>query len=116
MSDARQLDTLEKRIKTFAAIQFFESQGLPTPVAEYPFHPERRWRFDYAWPDQKIAIEVEGGIWTGGRHTSQGGFIGDMEKYTEAAVMGWCVIRITPKALMTLHSVGLVKRAIQRRA
>lgn len=38
-------------------------------VKEYLFHPTRKWRFDYAIPDHKIALEVEGGVWTGGRHT-----------------------------------------------
>src|SRR5690606_39740371 len=41
---------------------------LPEPVREYRFHPERRWRFDFAWPDLRVAAEVEGGIHIGGRH------------------------------------------------
>lgn len=95
--------------------QFCQSQGLPAPTPEHRFHDQRKWRFDFAWPQHKIAIEVEGGIWTGGRHITQKGFIGDMEKYTEAAIAGWCVIRISPCALMTLHAIGLVKRALQAR-
>ena len=46
-------------------------------VKEYKFHPVRKWRFDYAIPEHKIALEVEGGVWTGGRHTSPKGFLGD---------------------------------------
>ncbi|MDR3328182.1 MAG: hypothetical protein LBT04_08750, partial [Prevotellaceae bacterium] len=58
-------------------------------VKEYTFHPTRKWRFDYAIPEHKIAIEVEGGIWTGGRHTSSKGFLGDMEKYNAGTLLGW---------------------------
>lgn len=68
---------------------------------EFQFHPSRRWRFDYYFEKdgQKIAVEVEGGAWTGGRHTSGAGFIGDMEKYNTAASMGITVIRFTPSQI-----------------
>jgi len=62
---------------------------------EYRFHPERKWQFDFALPERKIALEVEGGIWSSGRHTRGGGFDADCEKYNAAAMMGWRVLRIT---------------------
>lgn len=77
---------------------------------EYQFHPLRKWRFDYAIPSIQMAIEVEGGIWTGGRHTSSKGFLGDMEKYNEAALLGWCLIRTTPDELLTSKVLDLIKR------
>ncbi len=80
-------------------IGFCRAVGLPEPVAEYRFAPPRRWRFDYAWPEARIAVEVEGGAWVGGRHTRAGGFIADMEKYNRAAVLGWRILRYTPKGL-----------------
>jgi very-short-patch-repair endonuclease len=85
--------------------------GLPAPVAEHKFEPMRRWRFDYAWPEVKIALEVEGGIYTGGRHTSSSGFVKDMAKYNRAAVLGWRVLRIEPKHLLTLATAQMVKEA-----
>lgn len=66
---------------------------------EYRFHPVRRWRFDYALPEKKIAIEVEGAVWTQGRHTRGSGFVKDMEKYNTAAAMGWSVLRFTPQQM-----------------
>lgn len=63
--------------------------------AEYCFYPDRKFRFDFAWPSRKIALEVEGGTWSSGRHTTGKGFEGDCEKYNSAVVLGWKVIRAT---------------------
>jgi len=79
--------------------QICESVGLPIPVREHRFHPQRRWRFDYAWPEHRIAIEVEGGAWTYGRHNRSKGFVNDMEKYNEAVLLGWRVLRYTPEQI-----------------
>jgi len=69
--------------------------GLPAPVREFKFHPKRKWRFDFAWPRHKIAVEVEGGVWTGGRHMRGFGFQADCEKYAMALIAGWRVLRVT---------------------
>ncbi len=81
-------------------------------VKEYRFHPVRKWRFDYALPAHKIALEVEGGVWTGGRHTSPKGFLGDMEKYNAATLMGWRVLRTTPDELISAGTIKMLKTAI----
>jgi very-short-patch-repair endonuclease len=85
---------------------------IPQPVAEYRFHPSRKWRFDYAWTLQRVALEIEGGAFVGGRHTSGSGFIKDCEKYSEAAAMGWRILRIQPKELMTEYAFDLIRRAL----
>lgn len=82
-------------------------------VKEHRFHPKRMWRFDYAIPEHKIAIEVEGGVWTGGRHTRPQGFLGDIEKYNTATLMGWRVFRVTPEDLYRTATLNLIKQAIQ---
>lgn len=81
-------------------------------VKEYKFHPKRRWRFDYAIPEHKIALEVEGGVWTGGRHIRAQGFLGDMEKYNTATLMGWRVFRTTPDDLYKMATINLLRQAI----
>lgn len=81
-------------------------------VKEFRFHPKRLWRFDYAIPDRKIALEVEGGVWTNGRHTRSQGFLGDMEKYNTATLMGWRVLRTTPTELYKLKTIEMIKDAI----
>ncbi len=73
----------------------FTLYGLPEPIAEYQFHAPRRWRFDYSWPDKKIAAEIEGGTWIGGRHVSGAGYRRDCEKYNAAALDEWKVLRFT---------------------
>jgi len=93
-------------------IQIFKSSGIPVPVLEHRFHPTRKWRFDYAWPDHHVALEVEGAIWRRGRHTRGSGFVKDMEKYNAAAILGWRVIRCTPDSLNTGRTIELVKNTL----
>jgi len=59
-----------------------------------------------------VALEVEGGVWTGGRHTRGAGFIEDMEKYNAAACMGWFVLRIMPKDLYRTATLNMLREAI----
>lgn len=75
----------------------WQPYGIKTPEREYKFHEKRKWRFDYAWPDKKIAVEKEGGVWSHGRHTRGSGFVKDMEKYNEAGRLGWRVFRFVPR-------------------
>ena len=79
-------------------------------VREYRFHPVRKWRFDYALPSERVAIEVEGGVWTKGRHITPKGFLADIDKYNTATAMGWRVFRVTPSSLLTdaLHLISAV--------
>lgn len=81
-------------------------------IKEHKFHPVRRWRFDYAIPTAKIAIEVEGGVWTGGRHTSPKGFLNDIEKYNTATIMGWRLLRTTPDRLCSNETLQMVRDII----
>ena len=102
---------------------------LPEPIREYRFAayivggPGRGlrvalsekglkdWRFDFAWPDSKIAVEVEGGGWSNGRHTRGKGFSDDLEKYNAAMLNGWTVYRCdsdlikSGKALITIEKL-----------
>lgn len=84
-------------------------------IPEHRFHPIRKWRFDFACLEYKIAIEQEGGIHTGGRHVRGKGYTNDMEKYSEASVMGWILIRRTPSQMMTGETLELIRRAIELR-
>jgi len=88
------------------------ASGIPAPVCEFRFHPVRRWRFDYAWPAQQVALEVEGAVWTGGRHTRGSGFVRDCEKYNTATAAGWRILRVQPRELMSAATIKHVALAI----
>lgn len=66
-------------------------------VEEYKFHPDRKWRFDFAIPERMIAVEYEGIFSKKSRHTTVGGYSADVEKYNAAAKLGWKVLRYTAK-------------------
>ena len=67
---------------------------------------------DFAWPALKVAAEVEGGIWTGGRHVRGKGYESDCMKYSVAALAGWIVIRATPGMVHDGDAVLLVAAAL----
>lgn len=90
--------------------------GLPAVAREHRFHPTRQWRFDFAWPDLKVAVEVEGGIGINGRHTRPGGFRGDMEKYNAAVELGWVVLRYDLRMIKSGHAVRQIESAIEHRS
>ena len=71
-----------------------QNPDIPFAVREFIFAPPRKFRFDFAWPDQKVAVEIEGGLWKGGRHQTLDGFMKDCEKYERALQLGWRVYRV----------------------
>jgi len=85
--------------------------GLPEPHREYPLIPGRRFRADFAWPEHKLAVEIEGGTWSGGRHVRGTGYMNDCRKYNLSVLHGWRVLRFTSEmvrdgeALDTLEQV-----------
>ena len=87
-------------------------QEVPGHEREYRFDAERRWRFDFAWPEHKLAVEVEGGIWARGRHTRGLGFEKDCEKYNEAALAGWLVLRVTARQIEEGQATEWLSRAL----
>lgn len=91
-----------------AQIELMIRARFPDVSAEYKFHPTRRWRFDWALPDLKIAFEFDGGVWTGGRHTRGEGFSLDCEKLNMAQLMGWRVFRFTA-AHVTGHAQEILE-------
>jgi hypothetical protein len=99
---------------TEALIYQLQMAGLPQPQREYLFHSKRKWRFDFAWPDLLIAVEVEGGVWVGGRHVRGEGYEADCEKYNAAQLAGWMVLRFTPGMIKRGKAGSVIENAIQR--
>lgn len=91
--------------------------GLPKPIQEYKFHPNRKWRMDFAWITFKLFIEKEGGIYeeNGGGHRSIKGFLSNMEKYNAAAEMGWVLLRYLPQDIHSPETMQQIKNALIKR-
>jgi hypothetical protein len=87
-----------------------EQHALPLPVREHRFAPPRRWRFDFAWPSLKVAIEVQGGIWTQGRHTQGAALLKEWEKLNTAALAGWRVLFVQPVDLPRATTIYMLKQ------
>lgn len=82
-------------------------------IAEHHFHPARRWRLDFANLRYKIAVEIEGGIFSHGRHTRGKGYLADMEKYNEATMLDWRILRYTPT--QTGEMIRDIERIVKER-
>jgi very-short-patch-repair endonuclease len=92
-----ELSTLERTFQTYW--EMLSADEYTVPQREYRFIPPRRFRFDLAWVEYKIAVELEGGVYSGGRHTRGKGFETDCEKYNLATLHGWDVLRYTSNML-----------------
>jgi len=79
---------------------------------ELRFHDERMWRFDFAWPDKLVALEVQGGIFSRGRHARPRGVLNDYEKFSEAAILGWRVILVTGVEISNGEAIDRLRRAL----
>lgn len=90
--------------------------GLTGFKREYRFHPQRRWRADFAFPDEDppLLVEVEGGVYSRGRHVRPKGFEDDAKKYAEATLLGYRVLRLTGKMVTSGEGLKLVQRALER--
>lgn len=86
---------------------------LPEPIRELSFAKPRKWRFDFSWPHLMLAVEVEGGTWSGGRHTTGKGFEQDCEKYNQAVLLGWSVLRFTGSQVLSGHAINIIKHAME---
>ncbi len=93
-------------------------------LREWAFHPTRKWRFDLVLvvglkpmpiAPYDLAIEIEGGIFlpTSGRHNRGAGMRSDLEKYAEATILGWRILRVLPEWVQSGKALGLIERAVK---
>ena len=86
--------------------------GIPAPVAEFRFHPIRKWRFDFCWPDQKVALEIQGGIFFNGRHSRGAAMLKEWEKLNTAAGMGYRLLYCQPADCTKAATIDAIKAAL----
>lgn len=95
---------------------FFEIKvlGWPLPLREYRFDKVRKWRFDLAYPEKSIAIEIEGGVFLRkGGHTSGVGYTKNLEKYNAATLAGWKLFRFTPAHIKSGYAREILEQALK---
>lgn len=135
-NEKESLSTLEKKF-----LKIIEDNNFPCPEKQHKFHPDRRWRFDFAYPGFMVAIEIEGGmysqrvichncktpvmkrlkngalvpVFSGGRHLTAKGFAGDRVKYNTATQMGWEVYSLTSDMLKNGYAIELLEEIIKRK-
>lgn len=114
--DERNLETIRRAIRssdleTTLAWQV-RVDGLPAPEQEYRFDDNRRWRFDFAWPDCRLGVEVNGGEWSEGRHNRGGGMADDYEKLNAAVIAGWRVLQFTGSQVRDGSAVNTIRLAL----
>ena len=107
---------MSKRTALEDALAFqIRAAKLPEPVREHVFSKPRRWRFDFAWPYHKLAVEVEGGIWAAGRHNRPLGMLADMEKYNAALLLDWRVLRVAGQHIKSGDALAWIEAGLTRR-
>lgn len=89
-----------------------QALGAPEPVREYRFDKVRRWRFDLAWPDRMLAVEVQGGVWSRGKHGRGSGVAKDYEKLNTAQIMGWKVLQFETSSVKSGEAAELIMKVI----
>jgi len=94
---------------------FIKSEGLPIPEREVAFARSigRRWRFDFAYPDKMVAIEVQGGIYVRGAHSRGTGLERDYEKINNAQMLGWTVFQFSRKMIENGQAIKFIKKALK---
>lgn len=98
---------------TMAAQIASERPPLPLCEVELEFATPRKFRFDFAFPSRMVAVEVERGTWTGGRHVTPSGFQKDVEKYNLAASLGWRVFRFTGDMVKDGRAIALLREVLR---
>ena len=88
---------------------------LPTPRRQFPFHPERKFRADFAWPEYRLLLEVQGGAFAGGRHTRGAGFQEDCERRCLAVGIGYSVLEVTPGQVTSGRAAQWTRVALNAR-
>ena len=92
---------------------YIKAEGLPPGEREYRGIEGRRFRFDLAWVEEKLAVEVDGGLHTYGRHNRAYGIESDCEKQCLAVVNGWRVLRVTKSMIESGHAVKFIREALK---
>ena len=102
----------QSQLEATFALQL-RTSGLPEPQREYRFHPTRRWRFDFCFVEQKLAVELNGGRWIRGRHNRGSSVQADYEKLNAAQMLGYRVLQFTGEQVDNWSALETVREALR---
>lgn len=74
--------------------------------------PGRQWRWDFAFHEARLAVEVQGGIWSHGAHSRPWGVMRDLEKHNALVLAGWRDLFVTPQMVEDGTALELIERAL----
>ncbi len=94
-----------------ALVTLLRWHKLPTPTREATFIEGRKFRADFMWPG--LIVEVEGGVYSGGRHTRGIGFESDCEKQNLAVLAGYRYMRVTPRQIDSGDAIRWIEEALR---
>ena len=63
---------------------------------QFRYVPGRKFAADFAWPDARLLVEVQGGIYSGEAHGSISGIKADIERLNLATLNGYRLLRFIP--------------------
>lgn len=95
-----------------AFLALCKQEGIPEPIREFQFAQPRKWRFDYCWYPQSLALEVDGGLYVGGAHVRGARIEQTHEKENAAAARGWRVLHCSPAKLCTPATIEALRAAL----
>ena len=93
-------------------LQHIRAAGLIEPERQYKFDATRKWRADFAWPGLDLLVEVDGGTWSGGRHTRGAGYEADCEKLNAAVMHRLYVLRFTGGLIKSGHAITTIAKLV----
>lgn len=116
--------------------QLRRDASIPAWQRDYVFHPTRKWELDFAWPELRVYLSIEGGVYRSSHRSvrrvtlmyrtasgelvpvrgTKDGLANDLEKHTEAAILGWIGVRATGSMVDSGLALSLLKRAIALRS
>lgn len=89
-----------------------DSAGLTGYVREYQAIPGRKFRFDFAFVAERLLVEINGGTYTKGAHSTGGGIARDYEKGNLAVVNNWRVLSFDTKQVKSGAALEVVEKLI----
>jgi len=109
-----EIEVAKHKTKYGHFIKLCVAEGLPAPIPEVYFAKPRMWRWDMAWPTQKVCVEIMGGLYRNGGHNRGPQYEKDMEKFNAGQLQGWCILQFTPAQLYKVETYELIRKALNR--